>query len=233
MKALIVDDDLALADIVSFTLRRAGFDVIVANDGVMALARWKEDSPHFIILDINLPRLSGLEVCKRIRAESDIPIIMLSVRDEDDDIVNALQYGADDYIVKPFSPRQLVARVEAVLRRSGNDKPAPDKFISGDLVLDSLRAEIYKNETLSGHLTHLENQLLQTFMINQDQVLTADLLIDHVWGPAGGDRAMLKQLVYRLRAKIDASGTGTRIETIPGVGYTLVTDSAPGDKSPK
>ncbi|MBN2385692.1 MAG: response regulator transcription factor [Anaerolineales bacterium] len=223
MKALIVDDDLALADIVSFTLRRAGYEVIVANDGAMALERWQTEAPHFLILDLNLPRLSGLEVCRRIRAESDIPIIILSVRDEDDDVVRALQLGADDYIVKPFSPRQLVARLEAVLRRSGSDRPVPDRFTAGDLTLDSLRAEIYVGENPVGHLTHLENQLLQTFMLNPNQVLPAEALIDHVWGPAGGDRAMLKQLVYRLRAKIEAAGTQTRVETVAGVGYSLAT----------
>ena len=131
MKALVVDDDLALADVVSFTLRRAGYEVIVAHDGQMALDRWQAEQPDFIVLDLNLPRLSGLEVCQRIRAEADTPILILSVRDEDDDVVNGLKAGADDYIVKPFSPRQLVARVDTVLRRAGASRAsraAPDKF---------------------------------------------------------------------------------------------------------
>ncbi len=224
MKALVVDDDLALADVVSFTLRRAGYDVIVAHDGQMALTRWRSDQPDFIVLDLNLPKLSGLEVCRRIRREVDIPILILSVRDEDDDVVNLLKAGADDYIVKPFSPRQLVARVDTVLRRAGTRKTAPDKFQAGALELDAGRAEITVGGEKHLRLTPLENQLLQTFMLNKDQVLTADALIDHVWGPNGGDRAMLKQLVYRLRAKIEEMPAGgVFIETVPGMGYSLVT----------
>ena len=224
MKALIVDDDLALADVLSFTLRRAGFDVVVANDGLAALQRWEQDRPDFIILDLNLPKLSGLQVCQRIRSESNVPILILSVRGEEDDIVTGLQQGADEYIVKPFSPRQLVARIEAVLRRSGNPKPAPDIFTVGDLTLDPARSEVSVGAGLQAHLTHLENELLQTLMLNRDQVVAGDALIDHVWGQGGGDRAMLKQLVYRLRRKIENESEGCpHIETIPGVGYSLVT----------
>ena len=227
MKALVVDDDLALADVVSFTLRRAGYEVIVANDGQMALDRWRSEQPDFLVLDLNLPRLSGLEVCQRIRAEADTPILILSVRDDDDDVVNGLKAGADDYIVKPFSPRQLVARVDTVLRRAGASRasrPAPDRFSAGVLVLDTGRGEISDGGELRVRLTPLESQLLQTLMLNKDQVLPADALIDHVWGPNAADRAMLKQLVYRLRAKIEQVAAGAvRIETLPGVGYSLVT----------
>ncbi len=231
MKALIVDDDLALADVVSFTLRRAGFEVITANDGLRALQRWQQERPDFVILDLNLPKMSGLDVCKLIRLESDVPILILSVRGEDDDIVSGLQMGADDYVVKPFSPRQLVARVEALLRRSGNPSPAPDSLTVGDMKLDPARGEVYIGGELRGHLTRLENELLQTFLLHRDQVLTADVLIDRVWGPGGGDRAMLKQLVYRLRRKIQqASENCPDIETIPGVGYSLVTPQ--GSKEP-
>ena len=224
MKALIVDDDLALADVVSFTLRRAGFEISTANDGMTALERWQQERPDFVILDLNLPKLSGLEVCKRIRQESDIPILILSVRGEDDDIVTGLQVGADDYVVKPFSPRQLVARVEALLRRSGSPSLAPDSLTVGDMRLDPARSEMYVCGELKSHLTRLENELLQTLLLHRDQVLSADVLIDHVWGPGGGDRAMLKQLVYRLRRKMqNATAECPDIETIPGVGYSLVT----------
>jgi len=223
MKALIVDDDLALADVVSFTLRRAGFEVYIANDGLAALERWEKVRPDFIILDLNLPKLSGLQVCQRIRTESDIPIIILSVRDDDDDIVNGLQEGADDYIVKPFSPRQLIARIETVLRRSGISIAASNRFVFGDLILDAVRSEVYVGEKLQSHLTPLENQLLQTLMLNKDQVLSSDMLIDHVWTQGGGNRAMLKQLVYRLRLKVEKAAIMIHIETIPGAGYSLVT----------
>ncbi len=229
MKALIVDDDLALADVVSFTLRRAGYEVITANDGLRALQRWQQERPDFVILDLNLPRMSGLDVCKLIRLESDVPILILSVRGEDDDIVSGLQMGADDYVVKPFSPRQLVARVEALLRRSGSPSPAPDNLTVGDMKLDPARGDVYIGGELRSHLTRLENELLQTLLLHRDQVLSADVLIDHVWGPGGGDRAMLKQLVYRLRRKIQQHGAGDcpDIETISGVGYSLVTSHKP------
>ena len=123
MKVLVVDDDRVLADLVVFTLRRAGFEAIVADDSTSALLRWAEDKPDLIILDVNLPGKPGLQdgfaICKRIRSESDIPIILLTVRDEEEDIVTGLEIGADDYVLKPFSPRQLVARIQAVLRRAG------------------------------------------------------------------------------------------------------------------
>ncbi len=119
MKALIVDDDLVLADVLSFTLRRAGFQVFAVHDGQAALDAWRSEAPDLIILDLNLPKLDGLEVCQRIREQDNVPIIILSVRGEDDDVVRGLELGADDYVPKPFSPRQLVARAQAVLRRAG------------------------------------------------------------------------------------------------------------------
>lgn len=228
MRALIVDDDLALADVVSFTLRRAGYEVILAHDGQAALERWREDKPDFLVLDLNLPKLSGLEVCQRIRLEADTPILILSVRDEDDDVVELLKAGADDYIVKPFSPRQLVARVDTVLRRAGAARTISDRFTAGDLTLDVSRGELGAGEQLVLHLTPLESQLLQTLMLNKDHVLPADTLIDHVWGPNGGDRAMLKQLVYRLRAKVEKLSSNTRIETVTGIGYSLSVSANPG-----
>lgn len=227
MRALIVDDDLALADVVSFTLRRAGYEVIVAHDGQAALERWREDKPDFLVLDLNLPKLSGLEVCQRIRREADTPILILSVRDEDDDVVELLKAGADDYIVKPFSPRQLVARVDTVLRRAGAARTVSDRFTAGDLTLDVSRGELGAGEQKVLRLTPLESQLLQTLMLNKDHVLPADTLIDHVWGPNGGDRAMLKQLVYRLRAKIETLSSNTRIETVTGIGYSLSVSANP------
>jgi len=223
MKALIVDDDLALADVISFTLRRAGFEVSMANDGLMAVERWEHDKPDCIILDLNLPKLNGLQVLKRIRSESDIPIVILSVRDGDDDVVTGLEDGADDYIVKPFSPRQLVARIESVLRRSGNANSSPNQFSAGEITLDPIYREISVSGKLHGHLSPLENQLLQTLMRNKDQVLSSDVLINHVWPEGGADHAMLKQLVYRLRLKIEGASSSVYVETVPGVGYSLVT----------
>jgi DNA-binding response OmpR family regulator len=221
MKALIVDDDLALADVVSFTMRRAGFEVIVAHDGQTALDRWRESEPDLIILDINLPKLNGLAVCQRIRTEASTPIIILSVRGEEDDVVRGLELGADDYIVKPFSPRQLVARSEAVLRRSEMKPISNAPLTVGNLTLDLTRNEILSdNEPIK--LTKLETRLMEVLMINCGQVLPFDMLIDSIWGPSAGDRVMLKQLVYRLRRKIEPDPSNPhRLTTISGIGYSL------------
>ncbi|MEP7290339.1 MAG: response regulator transcription factor [Chloroflexota bacterium] len=223
MKALVVDDDLVLADVVSFTLRRAGFEVVLAHDGRAALERFREEMPQIVILDVELPEMDGLEVCRAIRAQSDVPIIMLTVRDSDEDVVRGLQLGADDYIGKPFSPAQLVARAQAVVRRSGQN-PQPKRLSFAGITLDPERHAVYLAEGEAVQLTPLEHKLLETFVINREQVLPFDLLIDRVWGHDGGDKAMLKQLVYRLRRKIEPE-EGERavyLEAIPGVGYALM-----------
>jgi DNA-binding response OmpR family regulator len=222
MKALVVDDDLDLADVVAFTLRRAGFEIILAHDGQAALDRWQSESPDLIILDINLPKLDGIKVCQRIREQSDTPIIMLTVRGDEDDIVRGLEIGADDYIVKPFSPRQLVARAEAVLRRAGSPQVISGPITVGDLTLDPTRNEVRCCDDIVAHLTPLESRLMEVLMINRSQVMLPDSLIDHVWGPANGDRVMLKQLVYRVRRKIEKDPSQpVYLQTVQGVGYTL------------
>jgi DNA-binding response OmpR family regulator len=225
VKTLIVDDDLALADILSFTMRRAGYDVIVAHDGQTALERWKAESPDLIILDLNLPKLDGLSVCREIRAQDDTPIIILSVRGEENDIVEGLTIGADDYVVKPFSPRQVVARSQAVLRRAGSSPASPALITARDLTLDPSRLEVSRNAQVIASLTRLECRLLEILMLNKGQVLHADMLIDHIWGPLGGDKVMLKQVVYRLRRKIEQDPSNpTYLETVPAMGYTFIDD---------
>jgi DNA-binding response OmpR family regulator len=226
MKVLVVDDDLVLADVVSFTLRRAGFDVIMAHDGQQALDRWENDTPDLIVLDINLPRLDGLSVCRRIRAQADTtPIIFLSVRGDEDDVVEGLRLGADDYVVKPFSPRQLVARAEALIRRASGTAPpsvTASLLTAGDLTLDLSRSEIGGSDQTPIHLTRLECRLCEILLRNSNQVLLPDTLIDYVWGPEGGDRIMLKQLVYRLRRKIEPDPSNPiHVQTAGNGGYML------------
>jgi DNA-binding response OmpR family regulator len=221
MKALVVDDDLVLSDVLAFTLRREGYEVITAHDGLAAIDRWRDESPDLILLDINLPKLDGLSVCRRIRALSDTPIIILSVRGEEDDVVKGLELGADDYITKPFSPRQLVARAQAVLRRSGVP-PTVGILEAVGLSLDLSRREVTRAGMSATQLTPLECRLLEVLMINEGQVLSTEALIDHVWGTGRGDRVMLKQLVHRLRSKIEGGEPSPVIvETVRGVGYAL------------
>ncbi len=222
MKALIVEDDLALSDVLTFTLRRAGFTVQATHDGLAGLEAWQQEKPDVIILDLNLPGMDGLAVCRRIRAESQTPIIMLTVRGGEADIVRGLELGADDYVVKPFSPRELIARVQAVLRRAGQ-APGSGTLSAAGLTLDRSRNELQGVGEEPIKLTPLEATLLETLMLNAGRVLTADTLIDAVWGADGGDRAMLKQLVYRLRTKIERDPANpTYVETVPGVGYGFI-----------
>jgi len=223
MKTLIVDDDLALADVISFTMRRAGFEVISANDGLAALELWAAEDPDLIILDINLPKLDGLGVCKRIRMSSETPIIILSVRGEEDDVVHGLNLGADDYIVKPFSPRQLVARSEAVLRRAKAPSNSQGPLSVSDLTLDPARSFVKQGDETEIHLTNLECNLLESCMLNHGQVMTYESLIDAVWGPAGADKVMLKQLMYRLRKKIEKNpAEPVYLQTVSGIGYSFM-----------
>ncbi|NIS79838.1 MAG: response regulator [Anaerolineales bacterium] len=225
-RILIVDDDLALADVVAFTLRRAGFEVTLAHDGESALLQFFNESPDLILLDWTLPHLDGLEVCLRLRAESEVPIIMLTVRDSDDDVVLALEAGADDYVSKPFSPRRLVARIHAVLRRAAAE---PEKKLeSGCIRLDLERREVYFSDGAPISLTRLETRLMKALIENANHVITTEGLIARVWGPEGASRDMVKQLVYRLRKKLEPDPKSlTLIESIPNVGYVLNT---PPDK---
>ncbi|MDX1415499.1 MAG: response regulator transcription factor [Candidatus Promineifilaceae bacterium] len=222
MRVLIVDDDRTLSDLVAFTLRREGYETLQAFDGEAALTRWRVDRPDLIILDLNLPKKDGFAVCRAIRREDDIPIIMLTVRGEEDDMVTGLGLGADDYMLKPFSPRQLVARIQALLRRAGKTQPATLRQ-ARDLVLDTSRRQVRIAEGPLISLTSLENRLLDYLMANAGHVLPNEAIINHVWGPEGGDRDMLRQLMRRLRGKIEPNpAEPLYIETIPGLGYGFV-----------
>jgi len=225
MKALVVDDDIVLAELVAFSLRKAGFQVIQAQNGESALHRWKEEKPDIVILDVNLPKTvpatDGFTVLQRIREKADTPIILLTVRGEEDDIVHGLKMGADDYIVKPFSPRQFIARVNTVLRRSLRG-PEASVLKAGTLTLDTDRREVRNRDGIPISLTDLENRLLEYLMLHAGHILTIQDLINYTWGPGGGDRDMLRQLVRRLRVKIEPDPSQPIfIETIPAKGYGL------------
>jgi DNA-binding response OmpR family regulator len=228
MKVLVVDDDRVLADLVSFTLRRAGYAVVIAGDATSAIRRWTEDQPDFVILDVNLPGTADLQdgfaICRRIRTESDVPIILLTVRGEEKDIVYGLEAGADDYVLKPFSPRQLVARIQAVMRRShATSTSRPTTFSVEGLEFNPKLREIYFENKNSKTLTQLESRLLESLMLNMGQALTFDDLISDVWGPGGGTAEMLRQLVRRLRSKVEKDPTNPHyIQNLPGLGYAFL-----------
>ncbi len=230
MKLLVADDDLELSEILTLTLQKAGFEVIVAYDGVTALQLWRQERPDLVLLDVNLPRLDGFTVLQQIHQESTTPVIMLTVRDEDADVVRGLEAGADDYIGKPFSPRQLVARVRAVLRRSNAEqaKEAADRYSQqGDFYLDNERRMVQVADGPPVQLTALEFRLLAYLLHNVGHVLSPRQLIRQVWGDeAAADRTALKQLVRRLRLKIEPEpGQPRYLQTVAGVGYMLQAES--------
>ena len=221
MKILVVDDDLDLLTLIAFALRQAGYLVVDATDGQLALDRFAAESPDLVVLDGNLPRIDGFEVCRRLRAESRVPILMLTVRGDEADVVRGLDLGADDYLTKPFSPRTLLARIRALLRRSGIVQS--DAVESGRIALDTARHEVRVDGAGAVRLTKLEFRMLQLMVAHAGQAIETERLLHHVWGQrAAGDRQLLKQLVHRLRHKIEVDPAAPRfLLTVPGVGYEL------------
>lgn len=230
MKILVVDDDPDLRDLIGYTLRRDGYFVIESEDGVAALLLAEVERPDLVLLDVNLPRLDGFEVCRRLRAASAVPIVMLTVRGAEEDQVRGLDLGADDYLAKPFSPRTLLARVRALLRRSGvAERPQP--LAVGDLLIDAEGQTVRVAGGDPVRLTRLEFRLLQLLAANAGSDLPFERLLRHVWGDRiSGDRQALKQLVHRLRQKIEAQPAAPRyLHSASGVGYRLEPTAARGD----
>jgi DNA-binding response OmpR family regulator len=221
VKLLVVDDDPDLLALVAFSLTNAGYAVVRATDTGDALRVFGEEVPDLVILDINLPSGSGFDVCKAIRARSEVPIMMLTARGDEEDLVRALELGADDYLTKPFSPRTLLARVRALLRRAGIEQA--DVVASGRVALDLEAHAISIDGGTPLRLTRLETRLLQILVAQAGHVVSAERLLAHVWGHRGsGDRQLLKQLVHRLRQKLERDPAGADLlHTEPGVGYRL------------
>ena len=221
MKILVADDDLELSGLIAFALRQGGFTVVEAPDGPSALQAISNESPDLVILDVNMPRLNGFEVLAKLRAFSRVPVLMLTVLASEDDQVRGLDLGADDYLVKPFSPRTLLARVRALLRRGGSEKPGAIE--AGSIKLDPLTQSVRVGEGSDVRLTGLEVRLLQQLLATPDRPVTAESLSRAIWGLRGaGDRQLLKQLVHRLRRKIEPDPAAPRyLVTVEGVGYAL------------
>ncbi len=222
---LVVDDEESLVEALVTGLEREGFEVHSAADGVEALDRFAAVRPDVVLLDVMLPRISGLDVCRQIRKQSRVPIIMVSAKGSEIDTVVGLEVGADDYVSKPYRLRELVARVRAVLRRSPVtvDGDEPSELVVGDVSLDPERYEV----TVRGEPVRLplkEFELLEVLLDNAGRVVTRDSLIDQVWGhDYVGDTKTLDVHVKRLRAKIETDPTAPqRIVTIRGLGYKYV-----------
>jgi DNA-binding response OmpR family regulator len=223
-KILIVDDEPPIIDILSYNLKQAGHEVVIARDGEQAVAAARRDKPDLIILDLMLPKIDGLEVHRIVRRESEVPVIMLTARDAEIDRVVGLELGADDYVVKPFSVRELVARVKSVLRRS-IPRPiegTPDRLEVGDLRIDVTRHEARIGTALL-ELTALEFAMLHTLARHADQVLSREQLLEQVWGyDYHDDLRVVDAVIKRLRAKLrEAAPDAEWIVTIRSVGYKL------------
>jgi DNA-binding response OmpR family regulator len=223
MKVLIADDDADLRDLIAFTLTQAGYLVIKAADGSAAVRSFAEESADLVVLDINMPGLSGFQVCEAIRARSRVPVMMLTVRGEEEDLVRALGLGADDYLTKPFSPRTLLARIQALMRRAGME--STNVLEVGRVALDPEEHTVRIAAGEPVRLTKLELRLLQMLLANAGHTVSSDRLLVQVWGHrSGGDRQLLKQLVHRLRQKIEADPAAPVLLRTAAAGYKLIVE---------
>ncbi len=217
-RILVVDDDAAIAEMIGIVLRGEAFDPVFATTGDEALERWRAERPDLILLDLMLPGISGIEVCARVRAESGVPIIMLTAKGEPADVVEGLESGADDYVVKPFNPKELVARIRTRLRPSMPETPETVEI--GDLVIDVAGHEVRRDGTRI-NLTPLEFQLLLALAARPQQVFTREMLLEQVWGyHYKADTRLVNVHVQRLRAKVEHDPDNpTIVQTVRGVGY--------------
>ncbi|MET0659791.1 MAG: response regulator transcription factor [Steroidobacteraceae bacterium] len=224
MKILSADDDKDLLALIAFTLSQAGYLVVKASDGASAIRLFDAESPDLAILDINMPGASGFQVCEAVRSKSRVPVMMLTVRGEEEDLVKALELGADDYLTKPFSPRTLLARVKALLRRAGMENTAP--LAAGRVQLDVEEHTVQVGTQVPVRVTKLELRLLQMLVANAGHTVSSDRLLMQVWGHKGaGDRQLLKQLVHRLRQKIEVDPAQPQmLQTVAGAGYKLIVE---------
>jgi two-component system response regulator RegX3 len=224
-RILIVEDEESLADSVRYNLEREGYAVAVARDGQAAMERFHSSTPALVILDLMLPEMSGLDVCRAIRSESDVPIIIVTAKDSEADKVTGLELGADDYVTKPFSVRELVSRVRANLRRTAMRAVATvDDTVNGGAVeMDVARHEVrVQGEAVA--FPPKEFELLETFLRRKGRLLTRDFLIEEVWGPDYfGDTKTLDVHVKRLRRKIEQDPhRPAHLLTVRGLGYKFV-----------
>jgi two-component system response regulator MtrA len=217
-RVLVVDDDPALAEMLGIVLRSEGFDASFVGDGGAALAAFHEMRPDVVLLDLMLPGMSGIDVCRAIRTESGVPIVMLTAKSDTVDIVLGLESGADDYVVKPFKPKELVARVRARLRR--NDDEPVESLAIGDLTIDVSGHSVSRAGALIS-LTPLEFDLLLALARKPRQVFTREVLLEQVWGYRhAADTRLVNVHVQRLRSKIERDPENPRIVlTVRGVGY--------------
>jgi len=223
LKVLIADDDADHLDLMAYALRREGYTVLAAINGQQALQRYEAESPDILLLDVTMPKLNGFEVCRRIRREAATPIIMLTARDEEEDVLRGLQLGADDYVVKPFSAKQLIARMKTVLRRcrtNGYHEPVSGLRV-GNLVLDLQSYQVTKAGQVV-QLTPLEFRILYMLAMNEGRVIPYSRLVEYAWGYDSGDANLLKTHICHIRQKLGMTTEQPGgVRAVAGVGYSL------------
>ncbi len=226
MKIMVADDDRDMVDLLSYWLKGHGYDVIRAFDGEQAVKRWRETLPDLVILDVQMPKLDGFEVCRQMRSETNSMVLILTAHDREDDEIRGLEMGADDYLRKPFSPRQLLARIKAIMRRSTNIRgnSSSSAITVGTVTLDAMRHEVIR-DGVKVRLTPTESRLLHLLISHTGQVLTTDTIIERVWGyDEAGDSGLVKTHIRHLRQKVEPDANSPQyITTVPGVGYTFTT----------
>ncbi len=219
-RILVVEDDRRIRDLLRRGLLFEGYTVDTAEDGETALRVARENPPDAVILDIMLPKMDGLEVCRRLRSASNVPIMMLTARDSVPDRVTGLDAGADDYLVKPFAFDELLARLRALFRRHRLET-APDVYRYADLELNPRTRQVFRGED-SIELTAKEFDLLELFLRHPGQVLTREMIYEHIWDyDFGGESNIIEVYVRYLRTKLEATGKQRLIQTVRGVGYAL------------
>ena len=219
-RVLVVEDEESYSDALAYMLRKEGYEVAIAADGNAALAEFDRNGADIVLLDLMLPGIPGTEVCRTIRQTSNVPVIMVSAKDDEVDKVVGLELGADDYMTKPFNPRELVARVKAILRRYDSGNRPKNTLAVGNLTVDKARREVKIGDDML-NLRTKEFDLLVAFAENPGIALTRDQLLESVWGyDSAGETRTVDVHVQHLRSKLN--GAGVQIETLRGVGYKLL-----------
>lgn len=214
---LIIEDEPDIAELVATRLQSAGHRVAIATDGLTGVDRCNEIRPDIVVLDLMLPGLDGIEVCRRIQADRRVPVIMLTARDDETDMLIGLGVGADDYLTKPFSPRELLARVTAVLRRANDTAPVSDRLLIGNIAVDVAQRQVERNGS-PVHMTATEFDLLRALVLADGAVLTRAQLLNEVWGYRDGNGA--RTVDSHIRAIRRKLGDGI-VRTVHAVGYAL------------